>query len=250
MDEYINIVGFRTATPDKDGPQATSGDFIKINSDGFSFYYERNKHSLYITNMYGCDRPDWHYDYWITVNENVLFETDFADIVFDRDEKLEPSKGEDGGEGKTGIKAGNKLSEIYAQGKVKVPDALTDEHYVFDGFYEDAEFQHLIWKPGETTNWTMPNHETNIYCKWVPPVRKVEFHDGTDKNNYQPYYYDGDLIHDVTYQNQIPSEYAPPTDNKPGYRFVSFYYYKDKTAKNKDDKTWFDPINMTMPFED
>ena len=182
-DEYINIVGFRTPTIDMDGPQISSGsDAERIGTSGFSMYYERNKHGLYITNMYGCDRPNWHYDYWITVNMNVLFETQFNDIVFESDERLEPSKGEDGGEGKTGIKKNDKLSEIFGQGKVKVPDALTDEHYIFDGFYEDAEFQHLIWKPGETSNWTMPNHETNIYCKWIPPVRKVQFYDYTQNS--------------------------------------------------------------------
>ena len=58
-DEYINIVGFRTPTINMDGPQISGrSGASSISTDGYSMYYERNKHSLYITNMYGCDRPN------------------------------------------------------------------------------------------------------------------------------------------------------------------------------------------------
>lgn len=256
-DEFINIIGFKTPKPGVDGPQL----YDTIGSDGYSFYYERNTWPLYITNIYGADRPEWHYDYWVTVNSDVQFETPWNSIKVGEDEVIEYEvvtqsgiEHRKGNVGYTNLKQGDLISQAYnpdpAQSKIRVPSALVDEHWVFEGFYESADFspETKIWGPGDdpaNVTWTMPNHEANIYCKWVAPERYLQVYDNNPETGDFKY---GD-VHQITYGDNIDPSYIPEVDpEREGQRFRSWYYYASEADQKVGNKTWFDPYTMTMPY--
>ena len=107
----------------------------------------------------------------------------------------------------------------------------------------------------------MPNHQQDLYAKWVPPERKIEFFTATDpvlsvKNSVS---YTSDPSHlgesaKVLYGDLINNEeykVFPSVDDRKdtfkGYRFVSWFYYKSDEDFHADKPTYFDPTNMTMP---
>lgn len=171
-------------------PGATS-DNSQTRSGGWSFYYKRNTFPVYIKNIFGSE-PVYddngkivagHYDYCIEFQAEVQYGTPIDRIVFDQGgsdgfEQGEPTKGGSKVGGLTGIKNGDSLSAqgfVTSTAELKVP-ASQDEHLVFDGWYEDSGFASKIeFDPTKDTYWKMPNHQQDIYAKWVKPQQNIRY---------------------------------------------------------------------------
>lgn len=121
----------------------------------------------------------YHYDDCVSIgclydiswpDKGVEYQAHPGDFVFPADEKAEESSKIYKDYGVTGMKAGDTLSE-FTDNIVSPPDGL--EHYVFDGWFLDPNYS--ADSEVDVDTWEMPNHEVDLYAKWVPSTRQVRF---------------------------------------------------------------------------
>lgn len=238
-------------SPLRDGdPGATEGN-SKTREGGWSFYYKRNEFPLYIKNIYGSE-PIYgeggqivagHYDYCIQFNDKVQYATPIDKIEFNQGgedgyEQGEPVKGGDKVEGLTKIKDGDSLKDmgfVSQTALLKVPESQ-DQHLVFEGWYEDSGFASRI----DFSTWKMPNHQQDIYAHWVKPQQNIRYHYLYPEEHQ-------DLSQVETYDESVVHQPEKPYEDA-SHRFVSWYYWTSEDHSTDDNKVYFNPSYMKMPF--
>ena len=235
---------------DDPDPGATSGN-SQGRSGGWSFYYKRNEFPLYIKNIYGSEPiyndqgqiVSGHYDYCIQFNDKVQYATPIDKIIFNQGgadgyEQGEPVKDGEKVEGLTKIKNGDSLKDMGFESQtalLNVPESQ-DQHLVFEGWYEDSGFASRI----DFSTWKMPNHQQDIYAHWVKPQLNIRYHYTYPSEDY-------DLSEIETYDEEHITHQPKTPETDATHRFVSWYYWTSK-EHTEDNKVYFNPSYMRMPF--
>ena len=145
IEDFISIVGFETPTPGtEDAPSLENPE--QYGDEGFTFYYKRHTHSIYLVYIKGDDEEKYYYKQI----DNVPYGTKFSDI-----------------------QVGDKiLGEFTPE---QIPGL--DENLVFSNWTYDTERATGI--PINLDNEFMPDADINIYANWVAPKVKVNFNTST-----------------------------------------------------------------------
>ncbi len=241
------------------------------------YFYKRNKHQLYLRNIYGVEKSEYHIDYVAQLttddddgtvdNGGVHYELPIADFKIQQTE-MQTGKSVPG---LTGITQGTSfLNYVPGTGTTEGindrPPETVDQHLVFEGWYEDPSFTlpvtHYDYKTKQHTvvnNWKMPNHEQDLYAHWVAPDREIQFNTGNYKGDFTDetkYTQNGkETVQYLKDMSSLDGQKVYPTqeelqsqiDDHPAYRFVGYYYYASADDKTNNVKTFFDPFKMQMP---
>jgi uncharacterized repeat protein (TIGR02543 family)/LPXTG-motif cell wall-anchored protein len=109
------------------------------------------------------------------------------------------------------------LGTTHKAASVKYSSSATDEHYIFDGWYTDAECK------TKYTGTTAVDSDITLYGKWEKYLL-VEYYWNIWETNYE-YSDDNDRLD----YNEIPVTFTP--DGISGYNFEGWYLDKDFTTK-------------------